>query len=58
MDVFEANIVVDVPGCLSVNRLDDLVREKWLETDASKLVWIIIYCNNVSINEAIKMVLL
>ena len=58
MDVFEANIVVDVPGSLSVNRVANLGLDKWLETDASKLVRIILYCNNVSINEAIKMVLL
>ena len=38
MDVFEANIVVDVPGCLSVNRVANLGLDKWLETDASKLV--------------------
>ena len=28
MDVFEANIVVDVPGCLSVNRVADLGLDK------------------------------
>ena len=38
MDVFWADIVVDVPGCLSVNRVADLGLDKWLETDASTLV--------------------
>ena len=38
MDVFGADIVVDVPGCLSVNRVATLGLDKWLETDASKLV--------------------
>ena len=38
MDVFGADIVVDVPGCLSVNRVAKLGLDKWLETDASKLV--------------------
>jgi hypothetical protein len=37
-DVFWADIVVDVTGCLSVNRVADLGLDKWLETDASKLV--------------------
>ena len=59
MDVFfGADIVVDVTGCLTVNRVADLGLDKWLETDASKLVWIIIYWNNVTINEAINMVFL
>ena len=38
MDVFWADIVLDVPGCLSVNMVANLGLDKWLETDASKLV--------------------
>ena len=58
MDVFWADIVVDVTGCLSVNRVANLGLDKWLETDASKLVWLIIYGNNFTINEATNMVFL
>ena len=35
---FWADIVVDVPGCLSVNRVANLGLDGWLETDATKLV--------------------
>ena len=38
MDVFWADILVDVADCLSVNRVAILSLDKWLETDASTLV--------------------
>ena len=42
MDSFWADIVVDVPCCLSENRVADLGLDKWLETDTSLSVLIII----------------
>ena len=38
MDGFWADIVVDVPGCFSVNMAADLGLDGWLEADTSILV--------------------